>query len=150
MDSRLSNSVEMHEYDQHGPSAIRATGVSNGREDIITPQTVTDEPQSTPFAPVNPNPSHPRRRPTYSRNLYDFQKLPSYHGERNDEGLLDCFEDCHRLGRLGIERRGNLLVHLRNCHAQKISKFNHEESQKIRVRRKNMLSTGVRKQQTAT
>lgn len=148
-DARLSNSVEMHEYDQHSPSTTRTTGASNGRGDIITAQTVTDEPQSIPFAPVNPNPSRPRRRPTPSRNPYAFQKLPSYHGERNYEGLLDCFEGCHRLGRLGIERRGNLLVHLRNCHAQKISKFDHEESQKIRVRRKNMLSTGICEQQTA-
>ncbi|KAI5848518.1 hypothetical protein DFP73DRAFT_334842 [Morchella snyderi] len=145
-DPHLLNSAEMDEHDQLDPSATRTLGISNGRENFITAQAITDEPhaQSRPSTPVNPNPSRPRRGPTRSRNRYAFQELPGYHGVRNDEGLLECFEDCHRLGRLGIRRRGNLIVHLRNVHAQNIPKFDHEGSRKIRVRRKGMLSAGVR------
>lgn len=110
---------------------------------LYRPHTAIGEPQSSSSPPVSPNRS--RSRPTQSGKPDAFQILPGYHGERNDEGLFECFGDCrkHRFGSRGFKRRSNLLVHLRSCHGQKILKYDREESTKIRTMYKQMLLAGA-------
>lgn len=55
----------------------------------------------------------------------DFKMSRGYNRIKNDYNLLDCVENClkGRYGARGFKRRGNLIVHLRNCHHQTIPKY---------------------------
>ncbi|RPB06983.1 hypothetical protein P167DRAFT_579780 [Morchella conica CCBAS932] len=61
---------------------------------------------------------------SHSDDSRAFQRLSGYHKKKNDLQYFECFQDCRwrRLGVKGFKRRANLLVHLRNCHGQKIEK----------------------------
>ncbi|KAI5848520.1 hypothetical protein DFP73DRAFT_620951 [Morchella snyderi] len=55
----------------------------------------------------------------------DFMMSPGYNRIKNGYNLFDCVENCSkgRYGARGFTRRGNLIVHLRNCHHQTIPKY---------------------------
>ncbi|RPB08786.1 hypothetical protein P167DRAFT_577822 [Morchella conica CCBAS932] len=80
------------------------------------PQNRVDEQNSANFA---------LPRVSSGEGSYAFKGLPGYKREKNYYNLLDCFETCskRRHGERGFKRRGNLIVHLRNCHHQIIPKY---------------------------
>lgn len=63
-------------------------------------------------------------RPTDPKHRHAFRALNGYWGVRNSHDRLDCFGDCKakRWAAKGVNRRSNMVAHLRHYHGQDIQR----------------------------